>query len=307
MEGSSDDRGVAHAVTSEQTVLGEGIRWDARRDEVLRVDILRGRVYRDRVLADGRLAPVQQYEIGTTVGAIAPIEGDDGWILAAGRGLLHLRPDGRTRPIAALSPADTRMNDAACDPQGRFWAGTIADDRRPGGASLYRLDRSGRTEMVLEDLTISNGIGWSPDGTVMYLVDSGPRHVRAYDFDGGTGAISAARVLVDLADGPGAPDGMTVDAAGDLWVALYGGSCVHRYGPDGRLREVVEVPAEETTCAAFCGPGLDQLYVTTATEHWTDDRRRGEPGAGLVYRVATTATGRPAAPYRPDPAWWSAI
>ncbi len=104
----------------------------------------------------------------------------------------------------------------------------------------------------------------------------------------------------------GSPDGMTVDAGGDLWVAVYGGGRVQRYSPKGDLKAELAVPAEQTTCCAFAGRGLSRLYVTTATEGWSDDRRRAEPGAGLVYRIDTDAAGRPAAPYVPDPAWWQA-
>ena len=187
------------------------------------------------------------------------------------------------------------MNDGACDPQGRFWGGTLADDHHTGGGALYRLDQTGRTEVVLEDLTISNGIGWSPDGRTMYLVDSGPRVVHAFTFDGDRGTISAGRVLVTVPEDIGAPDGMTVDAAGDLWVAIYGGGRVNRYAPDGSLRDVYPIPAQVCTCCAFGGPGLHQLFVTTATEGWTDEQRRSDLDAGLVYRVDTMP---PAGPQR---------
>ena len=173
--------------TTQQCVLGEGARWDARRDELLRVDILRGRVFRDRVDEAGGLVPVRTYTLPVPIGAITPIEGDDGWLLAAGRGFVHLLPDGNDRPIAEVAPAGTRLNDAACDPQGRFWAGSLADDHRPGGGALYRLDRAGRVDQVLAGLTISNGLGWSPDGSRMYLVDSIPGVVHAFDFDGKVG------------------------------------------------------------------------------------------------------------------------
>jgi len=288
-------------------MLGEGARWDARRDELLRVDILAGRVYRDRVDEGGGLVPVRTYRVPGTVGAIAPVDGDDGWLLAAGRGFVHLTPDGSQRRIADAAPAGTRMNDAACDPQGRFWAGTMADDHNAGGGALYRLDRTGRTELVLDGLTISNGLGWSPDGGTMYLVDSGPRVVHAFAFDADRGTISEGRALVSLTEDVGSPDGMTVDADGDLWVAVYGGGRVHRYSPDGVLRHALTVPAGQSTCCAFAGPGLSRLYVTTATEGWTDEQRRADPAAGLVYRLDTDATGRPAAPFRPDPDWWATV
>jgi sugar lactone lactonase YvrE len=303
----SHSPGAAVACTTEQTILGEGARWDARRGELLRVDILAGCVYRDRVDEDGGLVPVRSYRVPGTVGAIAPVDADDGWLLAAGRGFVYLRPDGSQRTLAEVAPAGTRMNDAACDPQGRLWAGTMADDQHAGGGALYRLDRTGQTELVLDGLTISNGLGWSPDGTEMYLVDSGPRVIHAFVFDADRGAISEGRVLVTLTEDVGSPDGMTVDADGDLWVAVYGGGRVHRYSPDGALRQVLTVPARQSTCCAFAGPGLNRLYVTTATEGWSDEQRRADPAAGLVYRLDTDATGRPAAPFRPDPGWWATV
>ena len=120
--------------STEQTQLGEGIRWDARRDELLAVDILAGRVYRGRVRDDGSLERVRVYELPGTVGVIAPVEGDDGWLLGAGRNFVHLGPDGTQRTLAEVAPAGTRMNDGASDPQGRFWAGTLADDHHEEAA-----------------------------------------------------------------------------------------------------------------------------------------------------------------------------
>ena len=292
------------ACTAEQAELGEGARWDARRGELLRVDILDGRVYRDRVDDDGGLVPVRSYRLPGTVGAITPVEGDDGWLLAAGRGFAHLTPAGTVRPLAEAASAGTRMNDGACDPHGRFWAGTLAADHRTGGGALYRLDRSGRVELMLDGLTIANGLDWSPDGATMYLVDSGPGVVNAFAFDSEPGTISQRRALVTVPGELGAPDGMTVDADGDLWVAVYGGGAVHRYSPDGVLREKLHVPARQSTSCAFAGRGLSRLYVTTATEDWSEEQRRADPAAGLTYRFETDATGRPASPFRPDAGWW---
>jgi sugar lactone lactonase YvrE len=165
-----------------------------------------------------------------------------------------------------VAAAGTRMNDAACDPQGRFWAGTMAEDHHDGGGALFRLDAKGHTEQMLDGLTISNGVGWSPDSRTMYLVDSGPGVVLAFTFDAERGEISDPHVLIAVPEEVGSPDGMTVDAAGDLWVAIYGGGQVRRFSPQGALREVFAVPAMQTTCCAFGGPGLRRLYVTTATE-----------------------------------------
>jgi sugar lactone lactonase YvrE len=271
------------------------------------VDILAGHVYRDQVADDGDLIPVRTYRVPGTVGAVAPVEGDDGWLLAAGLGFSYLSPDGSLRGLAEVTPAGTRMNDAACDAQGLFWAGTLAEDRRPGGGALYRFDREGRTELMFDGLTISNGLGWSPDGATMYLADSGTRLVRAFAFDDERGAISDERVLIEVPEKVGGPDGLTVDADGDLWIAIFGGGRVQRYSPEGVLREELRVPARETTSCAFAGPGMSRLYVTTATEDWSEEQRRAEPGAGLVYRFDTDAIGRPAASFRPDPSWWATV
>lgn len=299
------ERGGPVACAPAQSALGEGAVWDARRAELLRVDILEGHVHRDGVAADGELVPVRTYLVPGTVGAITPIAGDPGWLLAAGRGFVHLGVDGALHPLSEVCPAGTRMNDGACDPQGRFWAGTLADDHHAGGGALFRLDRSGRTELVLSGLSISNGLDWSPDGTTMYLVDSGPGVVYAFAFDAERGTLSRQRTLLTIVPGLGAPDGMTVDAAGDLWIAIYGAGQVHRYSPDGVLRQVVGVPAAQSTSCAFAGPSMQWLYITTATEGWTDAQRRSEPGAGRVYRVATESRGVPARPFRPDPTWWT--
>jgi sugar lactone lactonase YvrE len=296
--------GEVLACTVTQAVLGEGLRWDARRDELLAVDILAGRVYRGRVNPDGSLSLVRSYQLPGTVGAIAPVQNDEGWVLAAGRDFVHLSPDGTMRPIAHVAPAGTRMNDGACDPQGRFWAGTLADDFRSGGGALYRLDPDGHAGLILSGLTISNGLGWSPDGTTMYLADSGPHVVHAFEFHPETGTVSNGRLLATVDEDTGTPDGLTVDSNGDIWVAIYGGGQIRRYSPDGTLREAVHLPTAQSTSCAFAGFGLNRLYVTTATEGWDDEQRRAQPAAGLVYRFDTDTQGQPAALFRPDPTWW---
>jgi sugar lactone lactonase YvrE len=297
----------AVASSINQHLLGEGLRWDSRRDELLAVDIIDGRVYRTTLLESGALNLVREYWVPGTVGAVAPVGGDDGWVMAAGRGFVYLAPDGSLRPILQVAPFGSRMNDGACDPQGRFWAGALAEDFSPGAGALYRLERDGRVEIVLDGLTISNGMDWSPDGAIMYLADSGPGKIHAFAFDGETGTISDDRVLITVDEEVGVPDGLTVDAGGDLWVAIYGGSRVQRYSPDGALRQVLDVPAKQCTSCAFAGPGMNLLYVTTATEGWSEEQRRADPSAGIVYRLDVSSTGRPAALFRPDPNWWSVL
>jgi sugar lactone lactonase YvrE len=190
------------------------------------------------------------------------------------------------------------MNDGACDPQGRFWAGTMAYDESPGAGTLYRLELDGRCSTVLTGLTISNGIGWSPDGGTMYLSDSGTRLVEAFDFDGVTGAISGRRTLVRI-DEPGvAPDGLTVDEDGDIWVAMYGGWAVHRYGPEGSLRATLPMPVAQATSCAFGGDDRRTLFVTTGRERLEEGDLEGQPDAGRVFSVVgLDARGEGCAPY----------
>ena len=245
-----------------------------------------GRVYRDRVGDDGALHPVRDYRLPGTVGAIAPIDGDDGWLLAADRGFTHLAPDGGHRVIAEVAPEGTRMNDAACDPQGRFWAGTLADDHHAGGGALYRLDGSGRAEQMLDGLTIPNGVGWSLDGTTMYLVDSGPRVIHAFAFDADRGAISDERILVTVPEDVGSPDGMTVDAGGDLWVAVYGGGRVQRYSPEGDLHGGVRRPGRADHLLRVRGARAEPA-VRHHRDRGVDRRpaaRRARGGPGLPHR-----------------------
>jgi sugar lactone lactonase YvrE len=310
---SSRDEAVTHqdysavACTEHQSMLGEGLRWDAYRCELLRVDILAGRVHRDLIDPSGRLLPIAVYEVPGTVGAVTPVAHDCGWLLAAERGFQYLRHDGSVVAIRDVAKEGTRMNDAACDPRGRLWAGALARDFRVGGGTLFCLRGDGRCRAVLDGLTIPNGIGWSPDGRTMYLADSGRRVVIAFDYDAVNGEISSDRVLVALDEGEGTPDGLTVDARGHLWVAIYGGGRVNRYRPNGQLCESIVIPAEQVTSCAFAGLGMNRLYVTTGTEGWSDDQRQADPGAGLVYRFDTGSWGIAAQPFVPDPVWWGDV
>jgi sugar lactone lactonase YvrE len=189
------------------------------------------------------------------------------------------------------------MNDGACDPAGRFWAGSMAYDLAPGLGSLHVLDVDGSVRTVLTGLTISNGIGWSPDGGTMYLVDSGPKTVEAFDFDVDRGEISRRRTLVRIDEGGPGPDGLTVDDEGQLWVAVYGGAALRRYTPSGREVARVRLPVSQPTSCWFGGPGRDLLFVTTCWEHLDATQRAAQPDAGRVFLARPRATGPPATPY----------
>jgi sugar lactone lactonase YvrE len=280
--------------------LSEGPRWDEERQELLWVDILGRGFHRATVTAGGRPDQVRTIALDRHVGAVAPVAGG-GYVLAAGQGFLFVDEAGSVRELAQpeAGHVHVRMNDGACDPQGRFWAGTMAYDESPGAGTLYRLEVDGSCSTVLTGLTISNGIGWSPDGGTMYLSDSGAGLVEAFDFEGDTGAISGRRTLVHI-ERPGmAPDGLTVDEQGDVWVGLYGGWAVHRYGPDGSLRGTVDIPAAQATSCVFGGVDRSILFVTTGRERLEGAELERQPDAGRVFSViGLGARGPGSAPYR---------
>lgn len=290
-----------------QTVLGEGVRWDAAHQELLWVDIVEGVLMRQGVAGDGRLEDLGELRLDRPLGAVAPVVGDDGWLAAAGRGLARLGRDGTLSPIVELAPAGHRVNDAAADPRGRLFVGTMSEAQDAGAGALHRLDRDGRAVRVLDGLTIPNGIDWSPDHSTMYLAESSRGLVWTFAFDPRTGALGERRTLVETAaGGDGVPDGLTVDRAGDLWVAFHGAGAVRRYGPDGTLREVIHLPASQSTACGFGGRHLDILFVATATEGYDDRRRDAEPLSGTLLRVdGLDAVGEPARAFRPDGDWWN--
>jgi sugar lactone lactonase YvrE len=284
----------------EPGVLSEGPRWDEERRELLWVDILGRGFHRATLTADGGPDRVRTLALDRHVGAVTPVAGG-GYVLAAAQGFLFVDEAGSVSELAQpeAGHVDVRMNDGACDPQGRFWAGTMAYDESPGAGTLYRLELDGRCSTVLTGLTISNGIGWSPDGGTMYLSDSGTRLVEAFDFDGVTGAISGRRTLVHI-DQPGvAPDGLTVDEQGDIWVAMYGGWAVSRYEPEGSLRATVHIPVEQATSCAFGGSDRRTLFVTTGRERLGEAALKRQPDAGRVFSIiGLDARGPGCTPYR---------
>jgi sugar lactone lactonase YvrE len=281
-------------------LLSEGPRWHEERQELLWVDILGRQVHRGPIGADGGMERLETITVDRHVGAVAPAIGG-GYVLAAGPGFLFLDETGQLDELAQpeRGRTDVRMNDGACDPQGRFWGGTMAYDESPGGGALYRLELDGSCTTVLTGLTISNGIGWSPDGMTMYLNDSGTACVYAFGFDGSTGAISDRRTLVHT-ERPGVvPDGLTVDEQGGIWVALWGGGAVNSYEPDGTLRASIELPVERPTSCAFGGPERDILFVTTARVDLDDTQLARQPGAGRVFAIHGLGIhGLPCLPYR---------
>jgi sugar lactone lactonase YvrE len=288
------------AWSPEPGLLSEGPRWHEERQELLWVDILGCGFHRATLTDGGGPDQVRAMALDRHIGAVAPVAGG-GYVLAAGQGFLFVDEAGSVRELAQpeAGHVEVRMNDGACDPQGRFWAGTMAYDASPGAGTLYRLELDGSCTTVRTGLTISNGIGWSPDGRTMYLSDSGAGVVYAFDFDGASGAIGGRRTLVQADRAGAVPDGLTVDEQGDIWIGMYDGWAVHRYGPDGSLRAVVDIPAAQATSCAFGGADLRTLFVTTGREGLERSALERQPDAGRVFSVlGLDARGRGCVPYR---------
>jgi sugar lactone lactonase YvrE len=270
--------------------LGEGPVWDDRRERLLFVDILRGDVH----AFDPPTGMDRVVNVGRAVGAIALTTRGD-WMLAAGRGFVRADPEtGHTTAMVEVEreAANTRMNDGAVDPAGRFWAGSCSLVGEAGRGTLYRLDPDGAVHRMLSPVTTSNGIDWSPDGRTMYYVDTRTRRIDAFDFDAAAGTFANRRPFVDFAGQAGRPDGLVVDAEGAVWVALWEGGAVRRYTSDGQLDRSVTVPASLTTKCAFGGPALQDLYVTTATRGLDARARADQPLSGGLFRLRPGVAGQ---------------
>jgi sugar lactone lactonase YvrE len=282
------ERTRAHAATGPDYVLAESPVWDARRSLVQWVDIPAGAVLAGR-LDSRQIREVGRWTIDETVGSIALAEG--GGLLVAGRHAVHaLDPDGTWHRGPAVIAGPRRFNDGACDPRGRYVVGSLDLSGQGGGEQLLTHLGGERHLLVRSGVGLSNGIDWNLDGTAIYHVDSAARTVSraAYDLD--SGLASDWTTLFEVPDGT--PDGLAVDAAGDLWVAVWGAGEVRRYTHTGEPTYVVEVDAPLTSSLAFAGEGLDTLVITTAREGLTPSELERFPESGSLFTCTVDAAGR---------------
>ncbi|CAM5708879.1 SMP-30/gluconolactonase/LRE family protein [Streptomyces fumanus] len=265
-----------------EAALGEGPTWDTGTGRLIWVDILGCRVHTyDPATGRRTVRTTEQH-----VGAAKPRTGG-GLVLNLRDGIGLLDDDGTLRMLHRDAVPGRRGNDAAVAPDGSLWAGTMRYDEAPGGGTLSRITGDGTATTVLADVAVSNGTGWSPDGRLMYYVDSPTRRVDVFDHR--DGRVTDRRPLAVIEDGAGLPDGLTVDADGCVWVALWDGAAVRRYTPDGRLDRVIELPVPRVTACAFGGPDLTDLYVTTARVGLTAPH----PLAGSLLVVPGAGKGLP--------------
>ncbi len=282
-------------VIDAQAELGEGPLWHAQAQRLYWVNIIRGEVH----VYNPAAGTDRCVHIGQQVGTVVP-RASGGLMLAVEQGFASLDLD--TEQLTLLADPEAhlpgnRFNDGKCDPAGRFWAGTMGrgDPTPPHAGSLYCLDAGGQVTRHLEGVTCSNGLVWSRDLTTMYYIDSGAQTVDAVDYDHATGAIANRRSVVTLPVDYGIPDGMTIDADGNLWVAGWGHHRLSQWNPaDGRLLRTIEFPASAVTACAFGGPNLDALYVTTARTGLSPEALAQQPHAGGLFVVYPGVKGVPA-------------
>lgn len=273
--------------------VGEGPVWDERDETLYFVDVSPGIVYH----FNPSTSTLDSHSVGQEVGAAVPSD-DGGLIVAARDGIYTMSKDGVVEPFLDVESdrPQIRMNDAKVDPAGRLWAGTMAFDFAAGVANLYRIEGS-TVDLVIGDLTISNGLGWSPDGSVMYFIDSATYRVDMFDFDVKSGRVSNRRAFVQGAPETGMPDGLTVDAEGNVWVAHFGTGDVKAYAPDGTPVARVQLPVSQVTSCTFGGANYDTLYITTAAYELGEEDLAAQPLAGSVFSCVTGTRGLRPTPF----------
>jgi len=263
-----------------QATLGEGPTWDAAKSRLIWIDILGSRVNTYDPSTGRRTVMATEQHVGA-----AKPRATGGLVLNLRDGVA-LYDDGEGSEVTPAPAIDAvpapapppgsfrwlhhdptpgrRANDAAVAPDGSLWAGTMRYDEAAGGGTLSRLTGDGEVTTVLDDVAVSNGTGWSPDGRLMYYIDSPTRRVDVFDVSADGQSVTNRRQLALIEEGAGFPDGLTVDADGCVWVALWDGGAVRRYTPSGTLDRTITLPTVRPTACAFGGPNLTDLYITTA-------------------------------------------
>jgi sugar lactone lactonase YvrE len=272
-------------------VIGEGPRWNAAEQKLYWVDFIENQNIHSWHPATGRL---QTFPTGAPVSALGFRRGGNLIVATGGRvgsfdpASLVLDPG-----VTLEAQESMRLNDGAVDALGRFWVGSMHTQKQeqPLG-SLFRFDADGSFQLMDSGITVSNGLGWSPDQRTFYFVDTFRRNIYAYDFSAKQGSIGNRRVFVTTSADDGWPDGLTVDAQGHVYVAFWGGWKIHRYDPDGKLERAIRFPIANPTACTFGGEDLDELYVTSARLALSPAELADQPLAGDLFRVRLGVRGQ---------------
>jgi sugar lactone lactonase YvrE len=272
--------------------VGEGPVWDSSDGTLLWIDIGNNLIQRFDPVAHTNSAVVVEQGVSAAVFAKR-----GGLLIATTEGLAFATIDDGVADVEVITAVETsssnRMNDGKCDPEGRFWVGSMTHDGSPASGSLYRVDPDLSVHPLLGGVGTGNGLGWSPDTSTMYFIDSPTRVVRVFDYDPASGEATDGRdMTLRLPNDVATPDGLSIDTDGNLWIALWEGSAVHCYAPDGSLLEVIEVPARRVTSCCFGGEGLTDLYITSAALDLTDAEIEATH-AGSVFRARPGVAGVP--------------
>ena len=279
--------------------LGEGSLWDEERGVLFWVDISQNKVFRFDPSNSSNLA----YDVGESVGTVVLTQ-NDRLLLALRSGFAWLDPE--TGKVTKISDPeadlpDNRFNDGKCDPQGRFWAGTMVEHGPREKAALYCLDTDLTVSRKVEGVTVSNGLVWSGDRRLFYYIDTPTQQVALFDFDPESGNIENRRVAAEVPKPAGSPDGMAIDEEGHLWIALFGGYKVIRVDPtSGEIEFEVTLPVRNVTSCAFGGTDLRQLFVTTARVGLDADQRKAQPLAGSLFTAEVPFRGTTTARFARD-------
>ncbi len=280
----------AELVLDTKSELGEGAIWNYKTGELIWVNI-KGEILN---FYNPKTESNREMFTGQMIGTVVPAESGK-VMVALQNGIYSYDPDSGAKKLIVDPEADkpdNRFNDGKCDPAGRFWVGTMSLVGAKNAGALYRLDADSTIHKMIDGVGISNGIVWSADKSKMYYIDTPTRKVMGYDYDNETGDISNPKVAVEIPDGIGYPDGMTIDKKDNLWVALWGGSAVACFNPEnGELLRKIEVPAKNVTSCAFGGDDLGTLYITTARESTSDEDLERFPHAGGVFKVRPGVKG----------------
>ncbi len=274
---------------SKRADLGEGPIWDYTTGALYWVDILNGVIYSEG--KDGE----KSFNVNGEVTSVSPAK--DGNLMAT-INLSFYKIDIRDNKYAKVidltdEPQTNRFNDGKCDQRGRYWAGTMDKGEKLPVASLYVLE-SGTVRREMSGLTISNGLGWSPDSRYMYLIDTPTRKVWKFLFDIDKGKISQREIAVDFGDLPGVPDGMTVDSEGMIWVAHWGGGMISRWNPySKKLLKTIAIPAKNVTSLTFGGKDMKTIFITTARHNMSKGELEAQPNAGSVFMLHSDVVGLP--------------
>ena len=286
-------------VIDSKSDLGEGAIWNHKTGELMWIDIT-GKILN---FYNPKIGNNKEMFTGQMIGTVVPCESGME-LVALQNGIFSIDSKTGTKKLIVHPEADlpnNRFNDGKCDPSGRFWVGTMSmNDEKEAGA-LYRLDRDSSIHKMIENVSISNGIVWSLDSTKMYYIDTPTQKVMAYDFNNNTGDISNPKIAIEVSPELGSPDGMTIDAEGNLWIALWGGSAIGCWNPEtGKLKKKIKVPAKNVTSCAFGDDDLGTLYITTARTNTTDEELKKFPNAGGVFKTTPGVKGIKAFFYKPN-------